>query len=188
MTYIVMALHAEAKALLGHWRFKRDKKLSHRLYRNGDMFLLISKIGYENTSAALRALLAYQLPGKNDTIVNIGLCAAPETYPVGTVLLGNMLIYADQKAVLDTSYNHALKETVLETVETECSTSRGRAVDMEAHAVYDVASDYFQSNRMAFLKIVSDHFAPETVNKDLAAHLIRKNIASIEYVIEGINS
>ncbi|MEA3372134.1 MAG: hypothetical protein U9Q62_00445 [Campylobacterota bacterium] len=185
MTYLITALYAEAKPLLEHWSFKRDKSLPCRLYRNDEMCLLVTQMGMENATKSVQALMQYLPPQKNDILINIGLCAAPGTYPVGRALQVNNLHYED--AILELPIQKINIPTIsLRTVTSPASTLQDNAVDMEAYAIYKAAKSHFSLSHIAFLKIVSDHFEPEKVDKERAIISIKENIPKLEEVIESI--
>ena len=186
MIYLIMALHTEAKPLLAHWRFKRDKSIPYRLYRNDQMLLLITQMGSKNAANALNALMSHSKPGDRDILINLGLCAAPESYPIGTALLIDRISYGKEDVAINTTYDHALPQASLQTVDEAHTAYHDNAVDMEAYGVYREASGYFSPAHMGFLKIVSDHFKPSDVNKESAITLIQKNIPVLEKMIENM--
>lgn len=184
MIYLVTALRAEAKPLLEQWRLKRDRGFSGRLYRNDDLLLLVCGMGMDNARRALEALLAYREPEEGDLFINFGLCAAPKEYAIGTPLLCSALLCRNIKAELDTSFNRLLETATLETVEEECSEERGHAVDMEGYVLYSVLPECFKPGKRAFLKVVSDHFEPEGLDRDGAVESLRANVPCLLTLME----
>jgi len=58
-------------------------------------------------------------------------------------------------------------------------------VDMEAYAVFKTASRFIQLHQMLFIKIVSDHFKPESVSKEEALELIAAKMSQIQTLIQA---
>ncbi len=186
MIYLITALYAEAKPLLEHWSFKRDKALPCRFYRNDDICLLVTQVGMDNASKALQSLMRYLPTQDGDILINIGLCAAPATYPLGTALLTHTLNYEDQSIPLALPLDNTLPGSTLQTVRTPATNSGDDAVDMEAFAIYQECKSFFASDKIAFLKIVSDHFEPESVDKEQAIDAIKNNIPNLETLITAM--
>jgi len=186
MTYFVLALSAEARPLLTHFGLKRIDALPYPLYTDENSVLIVTQPGYENALMATSALLGYRPPEKEDILLNIGLCAAPESFEIGTLLLAHKISYGIHDYYPDILFLHPNDEIDLRTVDAAVSSTESMAVDMEAHAVYKAASRFFKTHQMAFLKIVSDHFAPDNVTKELAIRLIGENIPALTQIIESM--
>jgi hypothetical protein len=56
---------------------------------------------------------------------------------------------------------------------------------MESYGIYKAASRFFDTHAMLFFKVVSDHFEPLHVSKELAIELILKNIDSLKKIIHA---
>lgn len=188
MIYLITALDAEARPLIEHYRLKRCYDLPFTVYRNDSVLLLVTQMGSKNAMMAVSALLGYALPSVNDILINIGICGAPEEFPIGEALLIHQIINRDRCYYPDILYSHSLHESSLMCLDTPQETRLNTPVDMESSGIFQAASRFFKLHKIAFLKIVSDHFQPETVTKEGTITLIKDHIATIESLISQLNS
>jgi len=82
----------------------------------------------------------------------------------------------------DILFTHKAKEDDLTTVRSAQATHHNTPADMEAYAVYKAASRFLKAHQMAFVKIVSDHFQPDIVTKELGLALMQKALPEIERI------
>ncbi len=176
MIYICVAFKEEAKSLLQQWSFRRDKSAPCTLYINADIYLCITKMGPEHASRALEALLRYRPPQPQDCFINFGICAAPASYAIGTVLHCNHLMYRNRSLTLD-----AKNTLTLQTYDTPCRTKQPHAVDMEAFSLFEKALPLFA--QCYCIKVVSDHFEPDTVSSDTIATLLHRGVATLKEIV-----
>jgi len=188
MIYLITALDAEAKPLCDHYRLKRDSSLPYTLYRNDEMTLLIGGIGKANTMMALSALLGWRIPETGDILINIGICGAPSEYTIGEALLIHQLFEGERRYYPDILYPHTLREVSLVCIDSPQSIVRDYPVDMESSAIFQAASRFFKLHQMAFIKIVSDHFTPESVTKEGAMDLVRSHVNTLDELIRNLQS
>ena len=188
MIYIITALDAEARALVDHYRLKRDTSLPYTLYKNEQMVLLVSGMGKTNALMSVSALLGWRIPEESDILINIGICGAPEEYRIGEVLLIHQIRDANRRYYPDILYTHSLRECSLTCVDEAQSVVHDSPVDMESSAVFCAASRFFKLHRLAFIKIVSDHFTPETVTKEGVIELIQSNLSSVDEVCSALEN
>lgn len=186
MTYLITALDAEARALIDYYGLKRDMSLPYTLYKNTDILLLICGVGKTNAMMAVSALLGWRIPHAGDTLINIGICAAPTHYEIGEALLIHQLIDTHKTYYPDILYTHTLKESSILCVDTPQSIPNNLPVDMESTAVFCAASRFFKLHQMAFLKIVSDHFEPDCVSKESAISLIHAHLHTLDTLIANL--
>lgn len=153
MVYLIFALKAEAQAFI-------DKKLN--------VTIIISGIGSKNMFNTTKKIV--NIMKENDSIVNIGICAASDKFSIGELLYIDLLTRVTKK------------KFVLACVDNEV-TQRGKydIVDMESSGFIDATN--MIKNRYMF-KVVSDHFKPETVTKDGAKKLI---FAHIDEIMKRVN-
>jgi len=183
MIYFHLALKAEAQPLIVHYDLKPYKELPFSVYKSANYTLVVSLPGYDNALMATSSLLAHFNANKEDFFINLGLCGAPQEFAIGTLLEITRLHY-------ETLYPYTLAKhsklphTTLRTLDVACSETKGSAVDMEAYAVYKAASLYIKHENIAVLKVVSDHFEPETLTKNLAQTLIAHQLKNIETFIK----
>lgn len=164
MVYILTATKTEAQALVEH--FKLSKK--DNCFGNEKIEVYISGVGLEN---------AYHLAKKlqdrvslEDTVINIGIAAAPYRYSIGELvkikevfLENNQLIISNQGETLFT-----------------CKESQNiyqeKIVDMEGFGFAKVFSKY----NFKIYKVISDHFEPNKVEKDEVKKMIKNSLEKIE--------
>lgn len=185
MTYIITALHAEARAFLDAYSFKRIDTLPFPLYENEEILLAVTQMGRDNAMIATAALLAYRIPDENDILLNVGICAAPTRYEIGSLLLIHKITHNNHSYYPDMLLSHPFQESDLISVDTPQSEPLESPVDMEAYAVFKTASRFMQLHQMLFIKIVSDHFEPEKVTKDDALELIAAKISQIQTLMQA---
>lgn len=188
MIYLITALDAEARPLIEHYRLKRDYTLPYTLYRNDETVLLVTQPGKINSLMALSSLLGYLIPSDTDILINIGICAAPERIAIGKALLIHQIIENERRHYPDILYPHPLQESTLECVDMPQSTPSEHPADMESAGIFRAAGKFFQLHRIALLKIVSDHYNPDSVTKEGAVALIRSHIQTLDSIIQSIQS
>jgi len=188
MIYLITALDAEAKPFCDYYRLKRDTSLPYTLYRNSEMMLLVCGIGKANTMMAVSALLGWRVPEARDIMVNVGICGAPSDYVIGEALLVHQIMDGERRYYPDILYSHPFRETSLSCIESPRSIACDYPVDMESSAVFQAASRFFKLHQMAFIKIVSDHFSPESVTKEGVLELIRSRMEEMDGLIRTLQT
>lgn len=196
MAFLITALHCEALPLIDHWGLRR--LVHHRSFQifrgetaDGPLELIVSGIGKIRSAIATAALVS----GTQEAIpiiVNIGVCAAPPSYPLGSINYINRFVDGASShawhpdPVLDSHFPEASLTTFDAPVKTPPAESRGvTLVDMEGSGFAEAASIYTAPSAWASLKVVSDHFTPH----ELSAERISDGIAShIEVIEEFIRS
>jgi len=188
MIYLITALDAEARPLIEHYRLKRDTSLPYTLYKNDDILLLVSGVGKTNALMALSALLGWNIPKPTDILMNIGICGAPSEYEIGKPLLVHQIIDHEKRYYPDILYPHSLRETSLLCVDEPQSRNCECPVDMESAPLFQAASRFFKLHQMAFVKIVSDHFTPQSVTKEGVIELIRSHLTLIDDLLSALQT
>lgn len=188
MKYIIVALHAEARPFLDALNFQRVDGFAFTLYKSEGMLLCISGIGRENALMATAALLGYRIPQAQDALLNVGICAAPREYAIGELLVAHQLISGAQRFYPDLLLQHPYRECTLHCVDAPQDSHLEHPVDMESAAVFKAASRFMKLHQMLFVKIVSDHFEPESVTKEGAIALIRPHTTDLLRLLEQLQS
>jgi len=129
-------------------------KLDSTTKQNENLSVVISGIGNENMYKTATNIVSKM--DKSDMILNVGICGANKNYKIGQLL--------DEKDINLTSVDHEVDYVKYE------------AVDMESSGFKNATKDI--KNKYIF-KVVSDHFEPESVTKDLAKKLIYTQIDEI---------
>jgi len=180
MTYIVIALPAEARAFLDQLPFHRSDPLPFPLYYHDDTILAVTGSGYENALMTTAALLGHRPPEAGDLLLNAGICAAPESYPLESLLLAHKLTCKGMPDYYpDMLLSHDHPEVTLETVSIPQREPLTHPADMESHAVFKAASRFMGVHQMLFAKIVSDHFEPERITKEMGTTLVRSHVETL---------
>lgn len=188
MIYLITALDAEARAPIEYYRLKRDHSLPYTLYVGDGVMLLVTGMGKVNALMAVSALLGWRIPEAGDTLINIGICGAPSDYAVGEALLSHQIIEGDRRYYPDILYPHSLRETSIRCVDAPQSTLSDFPVDMESSAIFQAAARFFKLHQMAFVKIVSDHFNPESVTKEGVTELFRSHVNTLDTLISSLSA
>lgn len=188
MTYLFTALDAEARPLIEHYRLKRCYDLPYTLYTGDNIILCVSGIGPENAMMAVSAVLGYRIPQTHDTMINIGICAAPATYPVGTGIIIHQIQTPRQTYYPDILFSHPFCESSIVCSDQAADSAHPYPLDMESSGVFRAASRFFKLHRIVVFKIVSDHFHPDQVTKEGVIDLVSHHCASIDFLIEALDS
>lgn len=188
MTYIITALDAEARPLIEHYKLKRSHTLPYPFYTNDHMLLIVTGQGRENGMMGTSALCGFRRPQPDDILLNIGICAAPKHYAIGQLILIHQIKDSKRSYYPDILYRHTFTEASLLCVNEAASKLHEYPVDMESGGVFIAASRFFKLHQIALIKIVSDHFDPSSVTKDGVVSLILQNSASIDSLIQALQS
>ncbi len=191
MIYICVAFKEEAKPLLALWQFKRNKSAPCKLYVSDKIYLVITQMGQENASKAIRELLLYLPPKQNDVFINFGICAAPKNFAIGDVLECSSIAYKKETLKLHSKFipSRGTYECKLTTLDAPTSSEYDTAVDMEAFALFKITTTsssltahVFQKNYC--IKVVSDHFEPLHVDRKNLTHLLSDGVAKIKEIVD----
>ena len=178
MKYIVTALGVEASPIIERFGLKKSGALPFGYYEGEEIALIVSGVGYENALMATAALLAKHQ--KKGELYNIGICAAPRRYALGSLLHVSEIRYESSRFRCANSAGVALL-----TCKEACASETECAVDMEAHAIFKAAKRFLPVEKLHFMKIVSDHFEPHTVSKAGVAQMIRAQMDAIEKIVRA---
>lgn len=163
MLYLVVALKAEAQAFVEKFKLKKSKLNSFTLYANQEMKLIISGMGVQNARVATQTLVNHFDVTDEDVYYNIGICGASNAYEIGEVLKIGEIAYENEHYLFDA--NAKSIQCVDEAIYEKTHTSH-KIVDMESFGFYDAIIHNPAIKRFSIIKIVSDHFEPESVTKD----------------------
>ncbi len=180
MTYFICAFKGEARSFIEKRGLKHVSGFSYPLYKNRDTLLVITGIGHQNASKATAKLMQYRLPEKDDRVINIGVCAAPEHYRIGSVLIAKEIRYKKYSLQAETAFRHPFEEVVLQSMDEIQNNPCSTPVDMEAFGIYATASAYVNPGQILFIKIVSDHFKPDAISIKEIVNLIALKNKEIE--------
>ena len=183
MTYLHLALKAEALPLIQHLRLHLNSEAPCRIYSNETYTLTISLPGYDNALMATTALLSLHPPKTDDVFINIGLCAAPSNLAIGSLVGVHTLSFENERPYTLKPLAH-LASHPLQTFKTEQSEALNTLADMEAFAAIKAASRFLALQQLSVIKVVSDHFKPNRLTKNSAQTLIYHAIDDIVAYIQ----
>jgi hypothetical protein len=175
MLYIVTALKPEAQAFVDKYKLKKSKLHNYTLFHNENIKLIISGIGVHNARLATQTLINHFDITDNDVYLNIGICAAPEHYNIGDLVEIGSITYKNTSHIFDTH------KQLLTCKDEAVSTQQTTMIDMESFGFYDAVIHNPAIKKFHILKVVSDHFQPDTITKENTKSLLFN-------VIDAINS
>jgi len=188
MLYITVALSAEARPLIEHFKLTRTYALPYTMFENEEVKLIVTGVGIENAMMATSAFLGHFPPSSDDVFFNIGICAAPKSFEIGEAVLAHKITSnLEQKHSYfpDILFEHTLSECELLCVSSPQNTPLHVPTDMESYGVYKAVSRFLDTHQILFFKVVSDHFEPENVSKELTIELISKNLKNLDAIIRS---
>jgi len=173
MLYIVIALKAEAQAFVERFKLKKSSLGSFTLYTNKDMRLIVSGIGVHNARVATQTLINHFDIANEDKYLNIGICGASKLYEIGEVLEIGAIVYEQERYVFEPNAKeiHCVCEAMSQEVH--------EIVDMESFGFYDAIVHNPAIKHFSIIKVVSDHFEPESVSKDGAKNLLLRVVPAL---------
>ena len=175
MLCIVVALPAEARPLVDHFKLKALDGHPYRLYVGEDIHLIISGVG-KVASAAAVAYLRARLGPTPIAWLNIGIAGHAQA-EVGTAILAHKVLdVGSGKSYYPVFAGPPSCSTdLLYTVDKpESSYEIGSACDMEASGFCDTALRFSSAELVHCLKVISDN--PNSSWSDLNAHTISQLI------------
>ncbi|WP_428737472.1 hypothetical protein [Sulfurimonas sp.] len=173
MIYIVVALKSEAQALVDKYKLTKSTLKNYILFSNKSMKLIVSGIGVEHSRLATQTLINHFDITDDDFYLNIGVCGANTNYAIGKLLKIGEIIYED------ISYKFS-EGITLHCKDEEIKQENFEAVDMESYGFYDAVIHNPAIKNFAIYKVVSDHYEPQNLTKDMVKSLIFKNLDTLE--------
>ncbi|MDQ7066936.1 MAG: hypothetical protein Q9M40_02425 [Sulfurimonas sp.] len=144
------------------------------------MKIIVSGVGVDNARVATQTLIdAYDISDE-DIYLNIGICAASKQFCIGELLSIGSICYHKKITHLKDSLLSLL------TLDEQSSIESAPIVDMEAYGFYDAIIHSPAIKNFYIFKVVSDHFEPYMVTKDLTKKLIFNQIDAINNSIKLI--
>ncbi len=180
MLYIICAFEAEARALIDHYKLIKTQTSPYALFKGDEICLLISGMGVQKAKTATHYLLETYRVNENDAFLNLGICAAQESFNIGELLQVDTLQNESCTYSLETFPSAIQKVSCYSSSQVLDKPAPTDIAEMEALAVYNVVSTPFTPLKISFLKVVSDHFKPFKPKKQFIIELIRKNIDAID--------
>jgi len=177
LLYIVIALKAEAQAFVDRYKLKKSKLHHYTHYSNDAMHLIISGMGVNNSREATQSLINEYDMDDADIFLNVGICAADKSYEIGSLLEIGIIHYNEMVY----TFNENAQEIYC--IDTPASDDAYKIADMESFGFYDAVLHNPAIKNFQIFKVVSDHFEPEKVSKELAKKLLFNKIDAINELI-----
>ena len=179
MLYIVTALKSEAQAFVDRYKLTKTKLSEFSVFYNENMKLIVSGIGVTNSAHATQAFINQYDITDEDIYLNIGICGASNKYQLGTLLeIGNLTYNTNTLALQSSS------DITLTCLDEEANNDLFDIVDMESFGFYDAVIHSPAIKNYHILKVVSDHFEPQTITKELTKSLIFNVIDDINFILK----
>lgn len=179
MLYIVVALKPEAQAFVDRYKLIKSKLKTFTLFADDSMKLIVSGVGVNNAAQATQTLINNFDITDDDIYLNIGICGASKNYKVGELLeIGSLTYHTKITQLQSQSKNN------LTCVDEEVSSNDYNIVDMESFGFYDAVKHSPAIKEFHILKVVSDHFEPKKVTKELTKSLIFNTLDAINEILK----
>jgi purine-nucleoside phosphorylase len=178
MTYIVTALKPEAQAFVDRYKLAKSSLGGFVVFSNANVKLIVSGLGVANARAATQALINHYDIADEDVFLNVGICGGSRVYELGELLEIGSILYDSQSHSFDAS------EKELRCLDEEASSDEYDLVDMESFGFYDAVLHSPAIKSFHIFKVVSDHFEPRSITKEMAKSFIFNVINDINLLIK----
>jgi nucleoside phosphorylase len=174
MIYIQTALKPEAQAFVDYFRLQKTKLDGYTLFENEQLKLIISGMGVKNARLATQTLINHFDISDADIYCNVGICGASKEYAIGELLACGGIVYEDIAYIFDE------RLPSITCVSQALFSPQYPLADMESYGFYDAVIHNPAIKRFHILKVISDHFEPQKVTKEMAKSLIFNQIDAIK--------
>ena len=186
MIYILCAFETEARAFIDRYKLQKKNSGPYKYFDDEERLIFISGMGQDNASEAINHLLLNFSHSSDDIFINLGVCAAQSSFEIGELLQIKKLQNDEESHILSTPHsdlktvscfsgNKALDRPVNEDI-----------AEMEAMNIYKTISQYFQADKISFLKVVSDNFNPIKPSKQFIISLMHNKLEAITEHIQNM--
>lgn len=177
MLYIVIALKAEAQAFIERYKLDKSSLGRYKLFSTQDIKMIVSGIGVINARNATQTLINSYDIRDEDIYMNIGICGAESTVPLASLFSFSSVEY---EGIV---YKFKANGEKITCVDEPLSATSCKFADMESYGFYDAVIHNPAIKNFHILKVVSDHFKPQTVTKDGAKKLLFNQINAINSIL-----
>ncbi len=191
MIRMVTALHNEAKPLVDFYHLKPAANHPYKIYKNGQIFLIVSGVGKKNVSAAAAYLHDYSGKNRNSGWLNIGIGGHSVRNLGEGVIVHKITDQATRESwfpprILQTD---CPSESVLTVEKVELKYRDHFIYDMEASGFYEAASSFATSEIVQCFKIISDNLntSSQKVSGALVRGLVAQNLNSINSIVKELS-
>jgi hypothetical protein len=192
MINLVVALAAESRPLIDHFRLSEDRSVSgFRVYGNGDIRLIVTGMGRVACAAGTAVLGEARDGGAAAAWLNIGI-AGHASHSVGEGVYGLSIVEAATGRRWYPVQIVSLPgrgETVCTVDAPETGYRDPHVYDMEASAFYATALRYATGELIQVYKIISDNRARgvDTVDRGGIRRAVNEHIPAIEAMVESLS-
>ena len=177
MTYIVIALKPEAQAFVDYYKLQKSKLDTYTLFEGEDIKLIISGMGIESARLATQTLINHFDITDDDIYINAGICAGSRSYEIGELVECGGVKYQE------IAYRFKNDLPLINCVDEAQSEALYELSDMESYGFYDAVIHNPAIKKFHILKVVSDHFEPKKLTKELAKSLLFAKMEAIKDII-----
>ncbi len=178
LLYIVVALKAEAQAFVDRYKLEKYSLGIYKVFSSAKIKMIVSGIGVVNARNATQTLInAYDITDE-DIYLNVGICGAESSIAIGSLLAFSSVVYEGIE------YKLQEEGEKITCVDEPLSESSCKFADMESYGFYDAVVHNPAIKNFHILKVVSDHFEPQSVTKEGAKKLLFKQINAITNFIK----
>lgn len=209
MLYLSFALYKEAEPFIKELRLKAENRCKgFQVFSNENVKLVINGSGNIPAAVNLTDFFSGERISKDDYFINIGSCASPSANNLNQIFLCNKIIESStgRSFYPDVLFNHNFEEAICITSpvplkNTEHMTSIKDSLlfdiekrtpvifDMEATSCYQAAIRYFKTDRMCFIKYVSDTGSDNVISvtpNKVVRKSVFESLYNLFYEIKGI--
>jgi len=184
----VIALSAEAQAIIRFYKLKRNHEVSaFEIYQNKNINLIITGMGKLNSAVASGYLAGSNPPGGVKIWLNVGIAGGGKA-EIGEIFLANRIVDAEteKRNYPSICFHTKLPQAGIITLNGPGQNyDANNLFDMEAAGFYTAASRFSSTELVHCLKIVSDNHEQgvSEVNYQTTDRLIEKNMHEIDLVV-----
>lgn len=186
MIYILCAFESEARALIDKYKLQKKHTGPYKYFDDENHLILISGMGQDNAAQAVTHLLLNFSHSQEDIFINLGICAAQNTFEIGELVQVKKLQNSQESHYLSTPLSKITSVSCFSSNKTLDRPVNEDIAEMEAMNIYKTVSQYFHADKISFLKVVSDHFNPIKPSKQLVISLINNRLAEIENHLDNM--
>jgi len=186
MIYILCAFETEARALIDRYKLQKKHSGPYKYFGDDQRLILISGMGQDNASEAITHLLLNFSHIPDDIFINLGVCAAQSSFDIGELVQIKKLQNEEESHFLSTP-NSDLKSVSCFSAKKALDRPVNEDIaEMEAMNIYKTISQYFQADKISFLKVVSDNFNPVKPSKQFIISLMQNRLEAIDNHIQSM--
>ena len=205
MIYIATALYWEAQIFISQYHLKKtDRFHKFQVFLGEDVILMITGVGEIPAAVAISSVCSTFEPGEADVFLSFGSCATiSDENRIGELCLLNQIfqISTGRTFYPDILFSHSCRECAGYTggkILTEeksrkfgemndvlqIQERRSALYDMEGAASYLAASYFFEVDRMAFLRVITDSGVSVTAEDTKMTDTVHKTTDTVHEIME----